>query len=74
MCPTTLEKKREERYDTVKENFKFAVLNHTSEGSVETEFHELDQVLHKIKLDLMTMAHHAKITDSAIEVQVRLKD
>jgi len=55
---TETEKKREKEYEKVKGNVNFIVKNIIPTGEVITKFDDLEETLHKLKLDLMTMAKH----------------
>jgi len=72
---TPLEKKRKERYEkTAKEHFKFIVLNKFKKNIVKSEYSTIEQVLHKIKLDLMTTCNYPELYDSTIEIKIKLNE
>jgi len=58
---TNLERIREKEYEKVKGKVRFVVKNIISDYCVISEFGDLDETLHKIKLDLITMANHGGI-------------
>ena len=53
---TALEKQREEEYKGLEDDFVFIVENTTSniDGKVISHFNSIKEVIHKVKLDLMT--------------------
>lgn len=52
---TLLEIQREKAWSKVEKNWNFLVATENKEGGVIAHHEELDEVLHKIKLDLITM-------------------
>jgi len=71
---TALEKEREERY--LREDigkYKFVVVNFSPKYIVESEFESIESVLHKIKLDLMSMAHYGEDFDKGCSIRIYLK-
>jgi hypothetical protein len=72
---TDLEKERKERYEkTAKGNFKFIIANNMQGARVETECSSIGQVLHKIRLDLMTMTNYVELLNSKIEITLKLDE
>ncbi len=57
MLKTEREITLEKQYNQIKDNYKFFVTNLLPEGTVESiSYNDIDQVLHKIKLALMSNA------------------
>ena len=75
MEKTPLELEREKRYKEFdKDKYIFVVQNHESMGiMLETEFENIEDVLHKIKLDLMTMAHYGRADGEKVFIKIFLK-
>lgn len=76
MKKTSLELKREERYKFDKDRYVFVVQNIQKDGvnaTLETIFEDIENVLHKIKLDLMTMAHHEQADESRFFIKIFLR-
>ncbi len=67
MEKTKLEKIREKEFEEVKGKVKFIVNDITPVGIVSTEFYDLDKTLHKLKLDLITMAKHGGKIEVLVE-------
>jgi len=75
MMPTTpIERKRRESFDKVKHEIVIVVENRTPWYWIKTELPTLEQALHKIKLDIMTLANHKLYgPDNFIKVYIRPK-
>lgn len=74
MEKTPLELEREKRYKKLDEGkYIFVVQNHEDVAMVETEFSEIENVLHKIKLDLMTMAHYGQADGERFFIKIFLR-
>jgi hypothetical protein len=52
---TMLELKREREFAPLKDTTKWRVMNKTDRGTVITEFRYLDELMHKLRLDAMTI-------------------
>jgi len=74
MESTPLELEREKRYKQFDEGrYIFVVQNHELMAMLETEFENIEDVLHKVKLDLMTMAHYGQADGEKFFIKIFLK-
>lgn len=73
---TDLEKQRKERYNrTAKGQFKFIVIDKLpGKATMISEYDTIEQVLHKVKLDLMTHCNYPGMINASIEIKLKLKE
>lgn len=61
---------REKNFEGVKNDVRFRVRNKTSVGVIDSIFHSKEAVLHKVELDLMTIAYRGPESAGYIEIHV----
>jgi hypothetical protein len=70
---TKVEKQREKEWSAIEGTRIFSVINVVADSTVKTDFIDLNGVLFKLKLDLISMANHVDVPQMTI-ITVRRKD